>query len=987
MASNVATPLERQFSLISGISQMTSVSSLGSTSITVQFDLNQNLTDDFEQVQAAINAASAQLPTNLPAQPTIRRTNPADAPIMIIALSSPSLPLSVVVNYADVILSQQISRIDGVGLVNIGGEQKPAMRIRLDPRKIAARGLQIDTVRQAIVAATTNSPKGNIIGPNRAAAIYANDQILDVTPWQNLVVGYQKGAPIRIRDIGTAENSVENDQIGAFVYPGKSNTDPTLTAGKCIFLIVFKSPGANVIDTVDKINAALPQLQASVPPAVQIHILMDRTQTIRASVADVKVTLLVTIILVVLVIYLFLRNVRATIIPSTVIPLALLSAMAVMLALNFSLDNLSLMALTIAVGFVVDDAIVMEEVIWQRLEQGESAFQAALAGAGEISFTVLSISISLVAVFTPLMFMGGVVGLLMREFAITLSAAVLLSLVLTLTLTPMLCSRFLRHPEPPTNSFTKALERGFAWVETSYARTLDVILRHKFVTLMVFMATICLAVILYATSHTGFFPQQDNGFLQGNMLVSQDSSYLKTLRKMQEVAAVVQEDPDVSGFGMFLGNSSPNQANLSIALKPQANGRTRTADQIVNDLRPKLAQVVGVRTLLQARQDINIGGRFGQAQYQYTLSDSDLDELNTWAPKMLAAMEALPELRDVSSDQQSQAGAVNLKIDRDQAARFGITPAAIDAAIYDQLGQAEVAQYFTQQNSYHVVVETLPSLRATPDLFNSIYILSPLTGKTVPLSLFVKVDPNGTSSLTVSHQGEYPAVTLSFNLAPGVALSQATQAVESVRERLGAPQTLMGSFQGNAQAFQESLADEPVLIAAALIAVYVILGVLYESFIHPLTILSTLPSAGVGALLALKIAGYDLNVIGIIAIILLIGIVKKNGIMIVDVALRLEREHGLEPEEAARQASHQRLRPILMTTACAALGGIPMMLMDGTGSEFRRPLGWAIVGGLLVSQVLTLYTTPVVYYYLDKLSRRLAPAGGHGSQPRPAPAE
>ncbi|HKD22767.1 MAG TPA: efflux RND transporter permease subunit, partial [Rhizomicrobium sp.] len=642
MASNVATPLERQFSLISGISQMTSVSSLGSTSITVQFDLNQNLTDDFEQVQAAINAASAQLPTNLPAQPTIRRTNPADAPIMIIALSSPSLPLSVVDNYADVILSQQISRIDGVGLVNIGGEQKPAMRIRLDPRKIAARGLQIDTVRQAIVAATTNSPKGNIIGPNRAAAIYANDQILDVTPWQNLVVGYQKGAPIRIRDIGTAENSVENDQIGAFVYPGKSNTDPTLTAGKCIFLIVFKSPGANVIDTVDKINAALPQLQASVPPAVQIHILMDRTQTIRASVADVKITLLVTIILVVLVIYLFLRNVRATIIPSTVIPLALLSAMAVMLALNFSLDNLSLMALTIAVGFVVDDAIVMEEVIWQRLEQGESAFQAALAGAGEISFTVLSISISLVAVFTPLMFMGGVVGLLMREFAITLSAAVLLSLVLTLTLTPMLCSRFLRHPEPPTNSFTKALERGFAWVETSYARTLDVILRHKFVTLMVFMATICLAVILYATSHTGFFPQQDNGFLQGNMLVSQDSSYLKTLRKMQEVAAVVQEDPDVSGFGMFLGNSSPNQANLSIALKPQASGRTRTADEIVNDLRPKLAQVVGVRTLLQARQDINIGGRFGQAQYQYTLSDSDLDELNTWAPKMLAAMEALP---------------------------------------------------------------------------------------------------------------------------------------------------------------------------------------------------------------------------------------------------------------------------------------------------------------------------------------------------------
>ena len=986
MASNVATPLERQFSLIPGIYQMTSVSALGSTSITVQFNLGQNMTDDFEQVQAAINAASAQLPTNLPAQPSIRKVNPADSPIMIIALTSPSLPLSVVDNYADVILSQQISRIDGVGLVNIGGEQKPAMRIQLDPRKIAARGLQIDSVRAAIVAATTNQPKGNIIGPHRSAAIYANDQILDVKPWQNLVVGYQNGAPIRVKDIGTATDSVENDQIGAWVFPGKGNADSTLTSSKCIMLIIFKSPGANVIDTVDKINAALPQLQASVPPAMQIHILMDRTQTIRASVADVKLTLLITIILVVLVIFLFLRNVRATIIPSTVIPLALLSAMAAMLALNFSLDNLSLMALTIAVGFVVDDAIVMEEVIWQRLEHGEKPFEAALAGAGEIAFTVLSISISLVAVFTPLVFMGGVVGLLMREFAVTLSAAVLLSLLMTLTLTPMLCSRFLKPPTPPSNAFTRGLERGFVWIETSYARSLDTVLRHKFMTLMVFLGTIVLAVVLYATSHTGFFPQQDNGFLQGVMITSQDASYIKTSQKIQQVAAVIEQDPDVSGFGMFLGSSSPNQANLSIALKPRGAGRTRSADKIVGDLRPKLAQLVGVQTLLQARQDINIGGRFGQAQYQYTLSDSNLDELNAWAPKMLAAMQELPELRDVSSDQQSEAGAVNLTIDRDAAARFGITPQAIDAAIYDQLGQAEVTQYFTQQNSYHVVVETLPELRATSDFFKSIYILSPLSGKTVPLSLFVKVNPDATSSLSVSHQGEYPAVTLSFNLAPGIALSQATDAVQAVRDKLGAPQTLMGAFQGTAQAFQESLATEPVLIAAALIAVYVILGVLYESFIHPLTILSTLPSAGVGALLFLKVAGQDLNVIGIIAIILLIGIVKKNGIMIVDVALRLEREHGLEPEEAARQASHQRLRPILMTTACAALGGIPMILMNGTGSEFRQPLGWAIVGGLLVSQVLTLYTTPVVYYYLDKLSRRLAP-GGHRAEPRPAPAE
>jgi len=735
----------------------------------------------------------------------------------------------------------------------------------------------------------------------------------------------------------------------------------------------------------------LPALQASIPPAIQIHIIMDRTQSISASVADVKLTLLITIVLVVLVIFLFLRNLRATLIPSAVIPLALLSATAIMYALNFSLDNLSLMALTIAVGFVVDDAIVMVEVIWQRIEHGEDAFEAALAGAGEISFTVLSITISLIAVFTPLMFMGGVVGLLMREFAVTLSAAVAISLVITLTVTPMMCSLFLRAPEPASNWFTKALERGFVRLESGYARSLDTVLRYKFTTLLVFLATVCGAIVLYATAHTGFFPQEDIGFLQGVLLTSQDASFHKTEEKIRQVANVISQDRDITATGIFMGGSSTNQASLSIALKPKTQGRHASADQIIARLRPKLAELVGVQTFLQSRQDINIGGRAGQAQYQYTLSDSDLAELDSWAPRMLAELQTLPQLTDVSSDQLSDAGAVNLTIDRDAAARFGITPAAIDAAIYDQLGQAEITQYYTQQNSYHVVVESPPELQATSGFFNSVYILSPLTGKTVPLSLFVKVDPNGTSSLTVNHQGEYPAATLSFNLAPGIALSQATDAVEAARVKLGAPATLTGSFQGTAQAFQQSLADEPVLIGAALIAVYVILGVLYESFIHPLTILSTLPSAGVGALLALKAAGQDLNVIGIIAIILLIGIVKKNGIMIVDVALRLEREHGLEPEEAARQASHQRLRPILMTTACAALGGVPMILMNGTGSEFRQPLGYAIVGGLLVSQVLTLYTTPVIYYYLDKLNRRLT--SGHGAEDRgmpdarPAPAE
>jgi hydrophobe/amphiphile efflux-1 (HAE1) family protein len=981
MASNVATPLERQFSLIPGISQMTSVSSLGSTSITLQFELNQNITTDFEQVQAAINAASAQLPSNLPAQPTIREVNPADAPIMILSLSSDTIPLADVDNYADVILSQQVSRIDGVGLVTIGGQQKPAMRIQLDPRKIAARGLQIDNVRTQIVAATTNAPKGSIVGPQRGLTIYANDQILNAQDWNDLVVGYSNGAPIRIKDVGSARASVENDLVGAWIFPGKANTDPSLKAGQGILLVIFKEPGANVITTVQQIRKALPGLQANIPPGIAIHILMDRTQTISASVNDVKLTLLITIILVVLVIFLFLRDVRATLIPSTVIPLALLAATAVMLALNFSLDNLSLMALTIAVGFVVDDAIVMVEVIWQKIEHGMKPFEAALAGAGEINFTILSISISLVAVFTPLMFMGGVVGLLMREFAVTLSAAVMISLVLTLTLTPMLSARFLKAPKPPSNWFTRALETGFHRLDSGYAHALDVVLRHKFVTLIVFIATVAVAGLLYATASTGFFPQQDTGFITGVMLTSQDASFAKTKAKVQAVGNVVAQDPAVAGFGMFVGSAGTNQANMYIALKPKASGRNSTADQIIARLRPKLANLVGVQTFLQAAQDINIGGRPGQAQYQYTLSDSDLTELDAWAPRLLTALRALPQLKDVSSDQQSNGGAVNLTIDRDAAGRFGITPTAIDTAIYELLGQAEVTQYFTQQNSYHVVIEAPSALQSTPDLFNYLYILSPITGKTVPLSLFVKVNPNSTSSLTVNHQGEYPAATLSFNLAPGVALSQATEVVAQAGAKLGAPKTLTGSFQGNAQAFQQSLADEPVLICAALIAVYVILGILYESFIHPLTILSTLPSAGLGALLALKAAGQDLNVIGIIAIILLIGIVKKNGIMIVDVALRLEREHGISPEDAAREASHQRLRPILMTTACAALGGVPMILMNGTGSEFRQPLGYAIVGGLFVSQVLTLFTTPVVYIYLDRLRRRF-----ESDEPASAPA-
>ena len=983
MASNVATPLERQFSLIAGVSQMTSTSTLGTTQVTLQFELDRNIDAAAQDVQAAINAAGGQLPTNLPSPPNIRKVNPADYSIVQLALTSDTVPISEVSDYADNILAQQLSRIDGVGQVDIGGQQKPAMRIQIDPRKVAALGLQIDAIRQSIANATVNAPKGVINGSNKSYTVYANDQVLDARTWNDMVVAYKNGAPVRVRDIGRAIQDIENNQIGAWVYRGAGYEDNSLPSGKAILLFVRKQPGANVIDTVARVKAALPALEANIPPSIHVHVLSDRTQTIRASVKDVEITLLITIVLVVLVIFLFLRNVRATVIPSVVIPLALLATCAVMLPLHFSLDNLSLMAMTIAVGFVVDDAIVMVEAIWRRIEHGQAPFQAALDGAGEISFTILVISISLIAVFTPLMFMGGVVGRLMREFAFTLSAAVALSVVLSLTFTPMLCGRFLKPPKPPRGAFMKALETGFHRLDAGYSRSLDWVLRHELATLVVFLVTAAATIVLYATAHTGFFPQQDTGFLAGTLVTSQDASYDKTVQKIGQVADIVSRDPDVNEAHFYIGQGGLNQANFNVSLKPKDEGRKASADEIIARLRPQFAKLVGVQAFLQANQDITVGGRAGRAQYQYTLSDADLSELNTWTPRLLDALKKLPEIKDVSSDQQSDAAAVQLTIDRDAAGRFGLSPADIDAAIYNQIGQHQVAQYFTQLNAYHVVVEAPPDLQLSPSLFNSVYLISPLTQKPVPLSLLVKVDANARSSLSISHQGQFPAATLSFNLAPGVSLGQATDAVEKAREALGAPVTLTGSFQGTAQAFQQSLSSEPLLIAAALLAVYVILGILYESYIHPLTILSTLPSAGLGALLFLKIAGQDLNVIGIIAIILLIGIVKKNGILIVDVALRYEREHELSAEEAVGHACRQRLRPILMTTAAAMLGGIPMILMTGTGSEFRHPLGWAIVGGLVVSQVLTLFTTPVIYIYLDRLRRWL----GHGRDESAAPVQ
>jgi HAE1 family hydrophobic/amphiphilic exporter-1 len=989
MASNVATPLERQISLIAGITDMTSSSTLGSTSVQLQFELSRNIDGAAQDVQAAINAAGGQLPTNLPAPPSIRKVNPADAPILALAMRSDTLPIAKVSDYADSIVAQQLSRLDGVGIVNIYGQRKPAIRVQIDPRKVASLGLQLDSIRQVIAANTVNAPKGALNGPNGNLTILANDQILDLGPWRNLIVAYKNGAPIRVKDIGDAIDDVENNQTGAQSFPGAgAPRDSHMKGGPAILLGVTKQPGANVLRTVDEIDKALPGIEANIPASVEVYPIQDRTQTINASVNDVERTLLITVVLVVAVIFLFLRNVRATIIPSAVIPLSLLATAAVMLPAGFSLDNLSLMALTIAVGFVVDDAIVMVEAIWRRIEHGEKPFQAALNGSGEIGFTILSISISLIAVFTPLMFMSGVVGRLMREFALTLSAAVVISVCMSLTFTPMLCGKFLKPPSPPKNPVMKALEAAFVKLERSYARGLEVVMRHKIITLMTFIATALLSVALYATAKTGFFPTQDTGFIQGSVITAQDSSFDKTNAKAEQAMRIIAADPDVVEAHYQIG-SNLSQAGMNFALRPREQGRKTTGEQIIARLRPKLAQVVGAQTILQEQQDITIGTRGGRALYQYTLSDADLNELNEWAPKLLDSMAKLDQLKDVNSDQQSGARAASIDIDRDAAARFGINPSDIDAAIYNQVGQRQVAQYFTQLNAYHVVLEGPQSLQASTALFNDIRITSPLTGKAVPLSMLIKVDTSKTTPVSVNHQGQLPAATISFNLAPGVSLGEATKLIEQAKADLGAPSTLTGSFRGTAAAFQESIASMPILILAALLSVYIILGVLYESYIHPLTILSTLPSAGVGALLFLRLGGHDLDVIGIIAIILLIGIVKKNGIMIVDVALKLEREEGMGPEEAVVAASHQRLRPILMTTACAFLGGVPMILGNGTGSEFRQPLGWAICGGLLVSQVLTLFSTPVVYYYLDKVRRRVdreSPREHRSRQPAPAAA-
>ncbi|UGA46187.1 efflux RND transporter permease subunit [Bradyrhizobium quebecense] len=963
MASSVAQPLERQFAQIPGIAQMTSTSYLGTASVTIQFDLNRSIDGAANDVQAAINAASGQLPKNLPSPPTYRKVNPADAPIMLLSATSDTLPLTTVSDSVDAQLAQQISQISGVAQVIIGGQQKPSVRVQIDPAKLVAKGLSLEDVRAAINIATVDSPKGNIDGATRAYTIYANDQLLTADPWNDVIIAYRNGGPLRIRDIGQAVTGPEDAKQAAWAN-GKRG----------VFLVVFKQPGANVIDTVDKIKAALPRLVAAIPPAVKIEVISDRTTTIRAAVEDVQFTLLLTIFLVVMVIFAFLRSFWATVIPAVTVPLALLGACALMWIFGYTLDNLSLMALTIAVGFVVDDAIVMLENISRYIEEGERPMAAAFKGSKEIGFTIVSISISLVAVLIPLLLMGGIIGRLFREFAVVLAMTIFVSMFVSLTLTPMMASRFLRaHNEERHGRLYKLSERGFDAMLRGYESGLDLALRWKFTTLMIFFATLALSIYMFVIIPKGFFPQQDVGLITATSEASQDISFAEMKGKQEELSKIVMQDPGVATVAMAIGGSgrAGNNGNMFITLKP-LNERDANAQQIIARLRPKLEKVLGARLFMQAAQDVRLGGRPTRTQFEFTLQDADLSELNQWAPKILGKMQTLPQLRDVATDQQTNGTTVELKINRDTASRYGIQPQLIDDTLYDAFGQRQVTQYFTQLNSYHVILEVLPELQGSIDTLNNIYIKSPLTGEQVPLSTFAKWTTVPVRPLSISHQGQFPAITISFNLAQGVALGQATEAVQKAMIDLGAPPTLSSSFQGTAQAFQQSLSTVPLLILAALVVVYLILGILYESYIHPITILSTLPSAGVGALAILMAAGFDFSLIALIGIILLIGIVKKNGIMMVDFAIAAERDQHMEPVAAIRQAALLRFRPIMMTTMAAMLGGVPLMLGTGTGSEIRQPLGYAMVGGLIVSQALTLFTTPVVYLYLDRLSNAFA---------------
>jgi hydrophobe/amphiphile efflux-1 (HAE1) family protein len=978
MASSVATPLELQFGEIPGLSQMTSASALGYTQITLQFDLNRQIDGAVSDTLSAINAATPYLPVGIPYPPTIRKVNPADTPILVLGLTSDTLPLTTVDAYAENILLQKISQIAGVGLVGLGGQQKPAVRVQLDPEALAARGINLEDVRTALGQANVDLAKGTLNSPRQTYTLNTNDQLLSADDYANLVIAYRNGAPVRIRDVGRAVSAPENDLIAGW-YNQKRG----------ILLAIQRQPGANVINTVNRIKAMMPVLQASIPPAVKVNIISDRTETIRASVSDVEFTLMLTVALVVMVIFMFLRNFWATVIPAVTVPLSLIGTFAVLYELGYSLDNLSLMALSISVGFVVDDAVVVIENIVRHMEEGASPFEASMKGAGEIGFTIVSITLSLIAVFIPLFLMGGYVGLLFREFAVTVSVALVLSLLISLTLTPMMCAYLLKPESKEHGWLYRLFERGFDGLLNLYEAGLKIVLRHRFVTLMTMLATIALTGYLYVLIPKGFFPEQDTGLIIGLSEAAQDISFQAMAERQQALLNALMRDPAVASVGAAVGagggNTTVNDGRVYIALKPKS--QRGSMDEVLARLRTNLAKIQGMTLYMQAAQDITIGGRVSKTEYQYTLNDADPGELDHWAGLFLNRIKGIPGITDVATDQLNAGPLLDITIKREVASSYGILPFTIDNTLDDAFGQRIVSTMFTTLNQYHVVMEVDPKFQYSPEALNGIYVKSS-SGQQVPLSTLVdtvvKVAP-----LVVNHQGQFPSVTISFNLLPGTSIGQAVSSIEQIEKDLGKPLSLQTSFQGNAQAFGAALSSTPILIVAALFVIYIILGVLYESLIHPITIISTLPSAGLGALLLLMAAHYDLSVIAIVGIILLIGIVKKNGIMLVDFAQHVEHEQGLTAEEAVYQACIMRFRPILMTTMAALLGGVPMMLGTGVGSEIRQPLGYAIVGGLALSQILTLYTTPVVYIYLDRLQSWLfgdrKPAGsGH---PAPAPAE
>jgi multidrug efflux pump len=1032
MASAVTAPLERQFGQVPGLNQMTSTSSDGSSIIVLQFALELNIDVAEQEVQAAINAAQTYLPSDLPVPPIYSKSNPADTPILTLALSSKTLPLSQVEDLADTRLAQKISQLPGVGLVSISGGQKPAVRIQVNPTQLSAHGINLEDVRTAIQQTSLDQAKGNFDGPQQDYQIQSNDQLLTSADFEKVVIAYHNGSPVKLSDVATVVNGVENRRQAAWM-----NETPA------VIVNIQRQPGANIIQVVDRIKKILPVLRSNLPAALQVDVLTDRTTTIRASVTDVEFELMLTVALVVMVIFLFLRNLSATVIPSVAVPLSIVGTFGVMYLAGFSLNNLTLMALTISTGFVVDDAIVMIENIIRFIEEGDQPLEAALKGSEQIGFTIVSLTISLIAVLIPLLFMGDIVGRLFREFAITLSVTILVSAFVSLTLTPMMCSRLLRHtPKEKQGRFYRASEEAFERIIAFYAKTLKWVLQHQTVTLLVAVATLVLTILLYIAIPKGFFPVQDTGIIQGISEASQTISFAAMAEKQQELAHIILQDPAVESLSSFIGvdgtNTTLNSGRIQINLKPLEERKINASD-VIRRLQPNLAKIDEITLYMQPVQDLTVEDRVSRTQYQYTLEDPDQNELNYWANKLMARLKQLPELRDLATDQQTSGLTASLVVDRVTASRMGITPQAIDQTLYDAFGQRQVNTLYTQLNQYHVILETRPDFQNSPAKLQDIYVRSALapgtltTGATsnspvvtssgaagtfstaspspsastntlattgaafpaavsatnggaVPLSAFSHVELKN-SPLSINHQGQFPVVTISFNLAPNASLGEATKAIEKAQQEIGMPLSVQGSFQGTAASFQASLSNEPILILAALVTVYIVLGVLYESYIHPITILSTLPSAGVGAILALLVCGQELSVVALIGIILLIGIVKKNGIMMIDFALESERKDGKKSEDAIYEACLLRFRPIMMTTMAALLGGIPLALGTGIGSELRRPLGISMVGGLILSQILTLYTTPVIYIFFDRLARRFSRRHAADAGPEVVPAD